>query len=166
MTVPLPPTGLLKGEEPGECLRVCLLINLSKDAEGRPATRMHSTLPSPVHVWQRLERLRYPPPPKLSVGFGLETHRTRCVFAPRVPCCWGWLTEHIAPRTFWGELSFHTSSRGTQLFWRRTFSPGKEQQEVDEHRGTCSPPSHWFVFPQFSEYWPIQAAIFTYSCDL
>lgn len=61
---------------------------------------------------------------------------------------------------FWGSCH-STSSRGTQHFWHRTFSPGKELQEVDEHwgRGTCSPWAHWFVLFAVSEYWSIQAVI-------
>lgn len=37
-------------------------------------------------------------------------------------------------QNFTFQKSCHsTSSRGTQHFWHRTFSPGKELQEVDEH---------------------------------
>lgn len=127
---------------------------------------MRSRLPS-SSCQHSLERWCYDP--RLCVGLCFssakwETHRTKYLFATRVLCCSLWLTGFISRRSRtlpFGGSCLSTSNRETQQLRHRTFSPGKELQEVDEHwgRGTCSPRGNWFVLVAVSEYWLIQAVI-------
>lgn len=154
MTVhPPPPPGLLKGEEPGECLRVCLLINLSKDANGSLRHGRAASFPSSACLAEFGEAALWPQgaPRWLWVGEGVCLH-PGCSSAG----C-GWLGSWLRG----AELYLFGGVVVPQPFRRGAFSPGRELQEVDEHggRGTCSPGAHWLVPVAVLEYWPIQAAI-------
>lgn len=130
--------------EAGESFGVCLLINLSKDAEGR--TWHGCIVGAPwVHVstvWKAGCTTR-----GSVLGFVFLKQNGRpirwAVCGVLCPTgCYGWLVSFLegAKLHLLGELSFYQQERKTALLVRNlTFSQSRKQQGVDECRGKTCP---------------------------